>query len=50
MDTPTVIERVRRALGRAETPTQVPPPPEIPDTVARLVHSNIGLAEFEVFQ
>ena len=23
----------------------VPPPPEIPDTVARLVHSNIGLAE-----
>jgi L-lactate dehydrogenase complex protein LldG len=41
----TVIEKVRRALGRSATPAQVPAPPEIPDTVARLVHSNIGLAE-----
>ena len=40
-----VIERVRRALGRTATPAQVPAPPEIADTVARLVHSNIGLAE-----
>jgi L-lactate dehydrogenase complex protein LldG len=41
----SVIEKVRRALGRTTTPAQVPAPPEIPDTVARLVHSNIGLAE-----
>ena len=41
----TVIEKVRRALGRTATPAQVPAPPEIPDTVARLVHSTIGLAE-----
>ena len=41
----SVIDKVRRALGRTTTPAQVPAPPEIPDTVARLVHSNIGLAE-----
>jgi len=41
----TVIDKVRRALGRTATPAQVPAPPEILDTVARLVHSNIGLAE-----
>jgi L-lactate dehydrogenase complex protein LldG len=41
----SVIARVCRALGRASVPSTVPPPPEIPDTVARLVHSNIGLAE-----
>jgi len=40
-----VLSKVRRALGHSATPTSVPPPPEIPDTVARLVHSNIGLAE-----
>jgi L-lactate dehydrogenase complex protein LldG len=43
--THSVIEKVRRALGRTTTPASVPPPPDIPDTVARLVHSNIGLAE-----
>jgi L-lactate utilization protein LutC len=41
----TVIERVRRALGHGGTSPVPPAPPEIPDTVARLVHSNIGLAE-----
>src|SRR5688572_15547033 len=40
-----VIERVRRALGRTAASAPPPAPPEIPDTVARLVHSNIGLAE-----
>lgn len=45
MQTQSVIEKVRRALGRTETPASVPVPPEILDTVARLVHSNIGLAE-----
>jgi hypothetical protein len=40
-----VIEKVRRALGRTGTPQTPPAPPEIVDTVARLVHSNIGLAE-----
>ena len=43
--TDPVVERVRRALGRTATSAPPPPPPEIPDTVARLVHSNIGLAE-----
>ena len=43
--TDTVIERVRRALGRTASSPVPPAPPEIPDTVARLVHSNIGLAE-----
>jgi hypothetical protein len=41
----TVIAKVRRALGRTATPAQVQAPPEIPDTVARLVHSTFGLAE-----
>ena len=41
----SVLDRVRRALGRTATPADIPAPPEIPDTVARLVHSNIGLAE-----
>ena len=45
MEKASVIDRVSRALGRTTTPTDVPAPPEIPDTVARLVHSNIGLAE-----
>jgi L-lactate dehydrogenase complex protein LldG len=45
MDTDSVIDRVRRALGRTATPAQVPAPPDIDDTVARLVQSNIGLAE-----
>lgn len=45
MQPQSVIEKVRRALGRTETPASVPAPPEILDTVARLVHSNIGLAE-----
>ena len=40
-----VIEKVRRALGRTADSAPPPAPPEIPDTVARLVHSNIGLAE-----
>jgi L-lactate dehydrogenase complex protein LldG len=41
----TVIERVRKALGRCGPTTAPPPPPEIPDTVARLVHSPIGLPD-----
>jgi L-lactate dehydrogenase complex protein LldG len=44
----TVLERVRRALGRTE-PLKTPPiPPEIREPVARLVHSDIGLPELFV--
>src|SRR3954454_24716433 len=40
-----VLERVRKALGRTG-PMSVPPvPAEILEPVARLVHSEIGLAE-----
>jgi L-lactate dehydrogenase complex protein LldG len=40
-----VIARVRRALGRSAPLTEPPVPPEILEPVARLVHSEIGLAE-----
>ena len=43
--TGNVIENVRRSLGRTQTPATVPPPPAIPDPVARLVHSPIGLPD-----
>src|SRR5437762_9677694 len=42
---PTVIESVRRALGRAGTLSAPPTPPMISEPVARLVHSDIGLSE-----
>jgi L-lactate dehydrogenase complex protein LldG len=38
-----VLDRVRRALGRAGAP--VPPPPAIPDAIARLVPTNADLAK-----
>ena len=41
----SVIERVRRALGRTATPASVPPPPAIDEPITRLVHSPIGLPE-----
>ena len=41
-----VLANVRRALGHGAPSTSPPPaPPEIPDPVARLVHSPIGLPE-----
>src|SRR5690242_1241116 len=40
-----VIDRVRRALGRTAPLSAPPVPPEILEPVARLVHSEIGLAE-----
>ncbi len=40
-----VISRVRRSLGRSG-PLAIPPaPPVIPEPIARLVHSDIGLPE-----
>jgi L-lactate dehydrogenase complex protein LldG len=42
---PTVIESVRRALGRGATQTAVPAPPAIDEPITRLVHSDIGLPE-----
>lgn len=41
----SVIEKVRRALGRTGTLTVPPVPPKINEPVARLVHSEIGLPE-----
>ena len=41
----TVLEKVRRSLGRASTPGSVPPPPKIDEPIARLVSSDIGLAD-----
>ena len=41
----SVLDDVRRSLGRTATPASVPPPPAIPDPVARLVHSPIGLPD-----
>jgi L-lactate dehydrogenase complex protein LldG len=40
-----VLGDVRRALGRTRTSLIPPTPPPIPDPVARLVHSAIGLPE-----
>ena len=42
---PTVIEKVRRALGRVAPLTAPPTPPAIGEHVARLVYSAIGLPE-----
>jgi L-lactate dehydrogenase complex protein LldG len=41
----TVIEKVRRALGRTAPLASVPPPPPIDEPVTRLVHADIGLPE-----
>jgi L-lactate dehydrogenase complex protein LldG len=41
----TVLDKVRRSLGRKTTPVSVPPPPEIDERVARLVPSDVGLGE-----
>jgi L-lactate dehydrogenase complex protein LldG len=43
--TDTVLERVRRALGRNETASLPPVPPSIDEPIARLVYSDIGLSE-----
>jgi L-lactate dehydrogenase complex protein LldG len=40
-----VIEAVRRALGRTQPLTAPPVPPGIDETITRLVHTDIGLAE-----
>jgi L-lactate dehydrogenase complex protein LldG len=40
-----VMESVRRALGRTGPVSSVPPPPSIPEPIARLVHSDIGLPQ-----
>src|SRR5688572_32930135 len=42
---PTVLEKVRRALGRAAPLTTPPTAPAIDEPVVRLVYSAIGLPE-----
>lgn len=45
-DSATILmDRVRRALGRAASLPEPPVPPEIDEPIARLVYSNIGLSE-----
>ncbi len=41
----SVMDRVRKALGRTQPLTSPPAPPKILEPVARLVHSDIGLPE-----
>jgi L-lactate utilization protein LutC len=41
----TVLDRVRKALGRTQPLAAPPTPPEIIEPVTRLVHSDIGLPE-----
>jgi len=43
--TPTVLERVRKSLGRTQPLTAPPTPPTILEPCTRLVHSDIGLPE-----
>ena len=40
-----MLDRVRRALGRSGPPPAPPAPPAIDEPIARLVFSDIGLAE-----
>lgn len=44
----SVLEKVRRSLGRTAPLAIVPVPPVIDEPVARLVHSDIGLSELFV--
>src|SRR5205814_8123085 len=39
----SVIDKVRRALGRVAPLTEVPSPPPIDEPITRLVHTDIGL-------
>lgn len=41
----TVLNRVRRALGRSAPLTEVPTPPAIDEPITRLVHMEVGLPE-----
>jgi len=43
--TPEVIRAVRLALGRTSPLTAPPTPPQIDETITRLVHTDIGLPE-----
>jgi L-lactate dehydrogenase complex protein LldG len=40
-----VLKKVRQALGRSESISEVPAPPSIDEPIVRLVHSDIGLPE-----
>jgi L-lactate utilization protein LutC len=41
----SVLEKVRRALGRSAPLDSVPPPPPIDEPITRLVHMDVGLPE-----
>src|SRR5262249_8424438 len=41
----SMLHRVRRALGRGQQSSTSPPPPEIPEHLVRLVHTELGLPE-----
>lgn len=41
----SVLDNIRRALGRTSTPSSISPPPDIDETVARLVYSDLGLPD-----
>lgn len=45
MDSTDFILKIRRSLGRTDPLPSVPEPPQIDEPIARLVHSELGLAE-----
>jgi L-lactate dehydrogenase complex protein LldG len=46
IDDDAVLAKVRLALGRTGPLTDAPQPPVLPEPLVRLVHTNIGLAEY----
>jgi L-lactate utilization protein LutC len=44
-DTPNLMDKVRKALGRTAPLSAAPVPPVIGEPITRLVHSDIGLPE-----
>jgi L-lactate dehydrogenase complex protein LldG len=43
-----MLQRVRTALGRSQSPSQIPEPPTIDEPTVRLVHADLGLPELFV--
>lgn len=44
-DESNVIHKISQALGRTAVPHTIPRPPDIDESITRLVHSDIGLPE-----
>jgi L-lactate utilization protein LutC len=44
-DPSNVLQKVSRSLGRGAVPASIPAPPELPEPIIRLVHTDFGLPE-----